>query len=110
MSLKVKVASIISALIVIVSVIGGVIEYAVFSGAFEELEQEQAVQHLNEITRAFETEIRDLERISRWYAAAPPASRTALANSESLVAQELDLLLFCDPAGTVRHRDRKSVV
>lgn len=104
MSLKVKVASIISALIVIVSVIGGVIEYAVFSGAFEELEQEQAVQHLDEVTRAFETEIRDLERISRWYAAAPSASSGASASSESLVAQELDLLLICDPAGVVRHR------
>ena len=52
MSLKVKVASIISALIVIVSVIGGVVEYAVFSGAFEELEQEQAVQHLVEVLDA----------------------------------------------------------
>ena len=104
MSLKVKVASIISALIVIVSVTGAIVEYTVFSGAFEELEREEAVKHLDEVTRAFETEVRDLDRISRWYATAPPALSAAAATVESLLAQELDLLLLCDEAGHVRER------
>jgi len=83
MSLKVKVASIISALIVIVSVTGAIVEYTVFSGAFEELEREEAVKHLDEVTRAFETEVRDLDRISRWYATAPPALSAAGRSSTS---------------------------
>ncbi len=105
MSLKVKVAAIISALIVIVSVVGAVVEHTVFSGAFEELEQEEAVKHLDEITRAFETEIRDLDRISRWYAAEAANSSVTSATADSLTAQELDLLLICDSKGDALERN-----
>lgn len=69
MSLKVKIASIISALVIVVSVAGALIHYSVFSSTFELLEEEEVIEDLDEITRAFDAEIRDLERITRWYVA-----------------------------------------
>ena len=108
MSLKVKIASIISALVIVVSVAGALIHYSVFSSTFELLEEEEVIEDLDEITRAFDAEIRDLERITRWYVASttgPPLSTSAAApRLGGVIAQELDLLLFCDASGSATHK------
>ena len=107
MSLKVKIASIISALVLFVSVAGALVHYSVFSSTFESLEEEQVIADLEEVNRAFNAEIRDLERITRWYTGSttsPPHSSDSAPTPESVIGQELDLLLFCDANGAVRHQ------
>ncbi len=108
MSLKVKIASIISALVIFISSAGALIHYSVFSDTFEGLERDQVIEDLEEVTRAFKAEARDLERIASWYASsssAPPSSTASTAPTpESVIAQELDLLLFCDADGSVTHQ------
>lgn len=105
MSLKAKIASIVSVLIVLVSAAGAVIQHSVFSDVFEELEREEAVENLEELTRAFESEARDLDRIAAWYAtwatAADPDQSARAVATESVLAQDLDLLIFCDVTGEI---------
>jgi signal transduction histidine kinase len=104
MPLKVKIASIISALIVIVSVIGALIERSVFSGAFESLEAEEVIKRIQEIERSFANEVRDLERLAEWHAAGYEDSANAPVTPEHLKVQELDVLLICDEHGVALHR------
>ena len=106
MSLKAKIASIVSALIVVVSTVGAVIQHTVFSDVFQELEREEAVANLDEIARAFESEFSDLDSVARWYATWAPVTEgdpsPAAWEVQSVIAQDLDLLIHCDRDGHVR--------
>ena len=106
MSLKAKIASIVSALIVVVSAAGAVVQHSVFADVFRELEQEEAVENLGEVARAFEAEFQDLGQIARWYATWAPLTGPGEAPTtwdvRSIQAQQLDLLVACTREGEVR--------
>ncbi|MEM9379948.1 MAG: CHASE4 domain-containing protein, partial [Planctomycetota bacterium] len=113
MSLTTKIAAILTALILTLSVAGALMQHRAFSGIFSSLEQNEAAEDLGRVTRALDAEVDELARVTERYAAWDRTyhfvfdrqlrdgfARENIAPA-MLRAQKLDLLYFCELDGTV---------
>ena len=113
MSLSTKIAAILTALIVTLSVIGGAIQNRVFGTQFDEIENSVALKDLSRVENAIMAEVDGVARLAKGYAKLPTAERFIRdASTRSrfeddelsagvLAAQSIDLLFFCELDGRV---------
>lgn len=114
MSLTTKIAAILSALILSLTLIGGVLQQHVFGERFEEIEREEAGRALERAREALEGEIESVARSARRLGGWTPTlefvrdSKRADARfvednltAEALAAEDLDLVLVTDAGGSV---------
>ncbi|MEM8710319.1 MAG: ATP-binding protein [Planctomycetota bacterium] len=113
MSLSTKIAAILTALIVTLSVIGGVIQNRAFSSLFADIETDEAGKDLRRVLNAIDYEVEDVSRIAQAFAVREDARlflegrgvdedfKTNNLAPANLQGRGIDLLFFCDLDGRV---------
>lgn len=113
MSLSTKIAAILTALILSLSIVGGFAQNRAFSSLFADIETAEAGKDILRVEHAIYSEIDEVERIAEFYAVSIPAaeflhdprSRPRFAKESltplNLQGLAIDLLFFCDLDGKV---------
>ncbi|QDV09035.1 Sensor histidine kinase TmoS [Planctomycetes bacterium Poly30] len=113
MSLSTKIAAILTALILSLSIVGGFVQNRAFSSLFENIETAEADKDLRRVKNAIRSEVDEVSRIAQTYAVSDPAAEFLQdARSRPGFVQEhltprklqgaaIDLLFFCDLDGRV---------